>query len=135
MLIFKKMDANFINNLINRRDELHKELEYIEGLIKIYHGSNVPLEKSTPIEPKMRRTNFNKRRPNVKSQILAMIKGFGEEFYVADLVKALEEKEPNRDHKLLSNKARNYVHILKKEGKISSRVVDNNKYAYRIINK
>jgi hypothetical protein len=129
------MDANFFNTLISRRDELRKELVHIEELIKIHQGVNNPVKAENHTEPKLVRTKFNKRRTNVKSQILSIIKGFGDEFYVADLVKALETKEPNKDHGLISNKARNYVHILKKEGIISGRLVDNNKYVYKLINK
>jgi hypothetical protein len=129
------MDANLFNTLISRRDELRKELVHIEGLIKIYQGIGIPTKKDSPNEPRMKRTKFNKRRTDVKSQVINLIKGFGEEFYVADLTKALEEKEPNKDHKLISNKARNYIHILKKEGVISGRLVDGNKYVYKLINK
>ena len=129
------MDANFINTLISRRDELRKELVHIEELIKIHKGDNVTAKPDSSNVPKMRRTKFNKRHTNVKSQILSMIKGLGEEFYVADLVKALEAKEPNKDHQLISNKARNYIYILKKEGIISGRLVENNKYVYKMTNK
>jgi hypothetical protein len=129
------MDANLFNTLISRRDELRKELVHIEELIKIYQGVSISVSEDRPIEPRMVRTKFNKRRTNVKSQILSIIKGFGEEFYVADLVKALEAKEPSKDHGLISNKARNYIHILKKEGVITGRLVENNKYVYKLINK
>ena len=97
------MDATFVNTLISRRDELRRELLHIEELIKIHHGVNFSSEQDSSIEPKLRRTKFGKRRTNVKSQVLTLIKSFGEEFYVADLTKALEEKEPNKDHKLISN--------------------------------
>jgi hypothetical protein len=129
------MDASFIDTLINRRDELRKELVHIEELIKIHQGVSVTAKPESSSKPTMVRTKFNKRRTNVKSQILSLIKGFGDEFYVVDLVKAMEVKEPNKDHKLISNKARNYIHILKKEGIISGRLVENNKYVYKMTNK
>jgi hypothetical protein len=129
------MDAILLSTLVRRRDELHKELDHIEGLIKIYQGADSKIKADNSTETKLVRTKFSKRRRNVKSQIISMIKSLGDEFYVVDLVKALQEKEPNKDHKLISNKARNYIHILKKEGIISGRLVEKNKYVYKIINK
>jgi hypothetical protein len=64
-----------------------------------------------------------------------MLKGLGDEFYVSDLTKALKDQEPNKDNNLISNKARNYIYILKKEGIISGRLMEGNKYAYKIVNK
>jgi len=129
------MDANLIKTLTSRRDELRKELVHIEELIKIYQSVSVSVEADSPVKHRMVRTKFNKRQTDVKSQILSMIKGFGEEFYVADLVKVLEANEPNKEHKLISNKARNYIHIFKKEGLITGRLVENNKYVYKLANK
>jgi hypothetical protein len=129
------MDATLLSTLITRKDELLKELNHIEGLIKIYQGAEPSDQAYHHTEVKMVRTRFGKRRTNVKSQIISLIKSLGDEFYVLDLTKALQEKEPNKDHKLISNKARNYIHILKKEGVISGKLVDKNKYVYKLINK
>ena len=129
------MDAILSETLIKRRDELLNELKHIEELIKIYRGpvSNVKTTNDPP--PKLIRTKFPKKRHNVKGQVIIMLKGLGDEFYVSDLTKALKDKEPNKDNKLISNKARNYIYILKKEGTISGRLVEGNKYAYKIVNK
>jgi len=128
------MDAILSKTLIIRRDELLIELKHIEELLKIYQGpvSNVEI-KNDP--PKLVRTKFPKRRHNVKGQVISILKDLGDEFYVVDLTKALQAKEPNKDHKLISNKARNYLHILKKEGVITGKLVENNKYVYRIVKK
>jgi hypothetical protein len=129
------MDAILFNTLVKRKDELLKELNHIEGLIKIYQVAESNYQSTNPTNVKIRRTKFGKRRQNVKSQVISLMKSFGEEFHVSDLTKALEEKEPNKDHKLISNKARNYIHILKKEGIISGRLIEGNKYVYKVINK
>lgn len=129
------MENAFYNTLIKRRVDLLNELKHIEELIKIYQVATSSPETNDDSINKMRRTKFKKRRHNVKSQVVTILKSLGEEFYVSELVKAMQDKEPNKDHKLISNKARNYIHILKKEGVISSRLVENNKYVYKVINK
>jgi hypothetical protein len=129
------MDAILLSTLIRRKDELLKELNHIEGLIKIYQGTEPSDQTNHNTEAKMVRTKFDKRRTNVKSQIISLMKSLGDEFYVFDLTKVLQEKEPNKGHKLISNKARNYIHILKKEGIISGRPVEKNKFVYKLINK
>jgi len=128
------MDANFIDTLISRRDELHKELMHIEELLKIHQGVSVVTKADSASKPRLVRTKFNSSN-TIKAQMLAIIKGLGEEFYVADLVKALESKEPNKERKLIGNMARNYIYILKKEGVISGRPVENNKFIYKMSNK
>lgn len=131
------MDAHFIETLVRRRDELHNELIHIEELIKIYQGDNVVIKSDSVVKPRLVRTKFNSSisTSTVKSQILAIIKELGEEFYVADLVSALESREPKKDHQLISNMARNYIYILKKEGVISGQLADNNKYKYKMNSK
>jgi hypothetical protein len=129
------MDAILSKTLIKRRDELLIELQHIEELLKIYQGavSNAEIKNDAPI--KLVRTKFPKRRHNVKGQVISILKELGDEFYVVDLTKALQAKEPNKDHKLISNKARNYIHILKKEGVITGKLVENNKYVYSVVKK
>ena len=129
------MDTTVVTTLVKRRDELLNELKHIDELIKIYHVpqlSTVPPKDSTP---RFTRTKFNHRGKDVKGQVLSILKELGEEFYVSDLIKALKEKEPNKSNDLISNKARNYIYILKKEGIISGRLVENNKYVYKVVNK
>ena len=127
------MDAILSKTLIKRRDELLIELKHIDELLKIYQGPESNAEINNDAPTKMVRTKFPKRRHNVKGQVITILKELGDEFYVVDLTKALQAKEPNKDHKLISNKARNYIHILKKEGVISGKLVENNKYVYKVI--
>jgi len=129
------MDAILSKTLIKRRDELLIELKHIEELLKIYQGPVSAVEIKNDAPTKLVRTKFPKRRHNVKGQVITILKELGDDFYVVDLTKALQAKEPNKDHKLISNKARNYIHILKKEGVITGKLVENNKYVYSVVKK
>ena len=107
----------------------------VEELIKIYQVPESSPQSKDNSKPKMQRTKFKKRKHDVKGQVISILNGLGEEFYVIDLTNALQAKEPSKDHKHISNKARNYIHILKKEGVITGKLVANNKYVYSVVKK
>ena len=129
------MDTMLFSTLVKRRDILLNELRHIEELIKIYQVPESSPQSKDNSKPKMQRTKFKKRKHDVKGQVISILNGLGEEFYVIDLTNALQAKEPSKDHKHISNKARNYIHILKKEGVITGKLVANNKYVYSVVKK
>jgi len=129
------MDTMLFSTLVKRRDILLNELRHIEELIKIYQVPESNPQSMADSKPKMQRTKFKKRKHDVKGQVISILNGLGEEFYVIDLTNALQAKEPSKDHKHISNKARNYIHILKKEGVITGKLVENNKYVYSVVKK
>ena len=127
------MSANLIETLNNRRFELHKELAHIEGLIKFYQGSDRVAKVEKPVKQKPAKVKRAKRKVDVKSQMLTIIRQLDGEFYIGDLINALQILEPDKPRSAISTKARNYVYMFRKEGLITARRAENNKFIYKLV--
>ena len=123
------MDKNYIGALKNRKAELLKELELIDKLLKIYPEQ--PTKGNKESSEKVHRNN-DLARLSAKGRIMQIIKNLGGSAYVQDVAAQLKLVFPDKDDYLINNQVRNYIHILKKEGKLKPEFKEHNKYLYHL---
>lgn len=126
------MDKTYLDALKQRKTELLRELNHIDGILKFY-PDEYSQPKSENIEKVKVRTDV--RNMTVKDRVIAIIKNLGGSAYVSDVANELKKLYPDRDDKSINNQVRNYLHILKKEDKLKPEMKGHNKYLYHVIEK
>lgn len=126
------MDKAYLNALNKRKSELQKELSSIENILQLYPDEPQPVSKSESNVVDLK-TNNSINSLTVKDTVLEVIKNLGGQAYVSQLVIELKKHYPDKNNKSINNIARNYVYILKNEGRLKSEKKEDNKYLYQII--
>jgi hypothetical protein len=120
------MDKTYLNTLHKRKEELLRELNSINSILQLYPEEQVVTSEA-----------LTKKQDNqvitLKQRVLSIIKDFGGEAFVYQIVEELKKQLPNKDNESINTIARNYVHILKKENRLKGELKEKNKWLYHIV--
>jgi hypothetical protein len=123
------MDTAYLNALTKRRTELLKELNSIENILQLYPDEK-PVESN---EMSSNKRNTSNEQPTNKERIITIITDLGGQAYISQIVSGLKKQLPGKDEESINNIARNYVHMLKKAGRIKGKLMDKNKWLYSVV--
>lgn len=126
------MEKVYLDTLKQRKSELLTELDHINSILQIYPEEYNPSKADTT---KSVVSNTKHSNLTVKQRIIEIINGLGGKAYVSQVVKELKKQYPERDIKAINNQARNYVHMLKKDGYLKPELKGHNKYLYHVVEK
>lgn len=121
------MNNTYLNTLRKRKVELLNELGSIENILRLYPDDQDEIKITTnPIKPSTGNLTY-------KDRVLGIVKELGGQAYIAQIVTELKKQLPDKKVDNINTTARNYVHILKKDGRLKGELQGNNKWLYTII--
>jgi hypothetical protein len=121
------MDKTYLNTLRKRKEELLNELGSIDNILRLYPDDQDKNKIATnPIKPSTGTLTY-------KDRVLGIVKDLGGQAYIAQIVTELKKQLPDKNDDSINTTARNYVHILKKDGRLKGELKGNNKWLYTII--
>lgn len=134
------MNTNYLDVLKTRRIELQRELKSIDDILQLYANVQSSVISSVNNGVTTSLPNIRNRRDSslsskisTKDLVYKIIHDLGGSALVSQVTAKLREELVNKDEKAINNYARNYVHILKKEGRLDAKLNNDKKFIYTII--